>query len=87
MASDVNQRHVPSKPDLEFRFYLVEFGYQCDVLSDGKPIVEVCRDFAFNHPVAAMRERLYQRLVDAVKDWAQEMNQPVLKRLKRRKRA
>lgn len=74
MAADLKVRHVP-KPDLVFRFYLVNFGYQCDVVVGKKPIVEVCRDFAFDHPVAEMREALYQKVVDAVKAWEEEMNQ------------
>lgn len=84
MASDVNQRHVP-RPDLEFRFYLVNHGYQCDVRAEGKLIAEVCRDFIFDHPIAESREALYQMLVDTVKRWADRMNQEPKR--KRRKRA
>ena len=50
------------EPTVQANVVFVEYGYQIDVLIDGKPAFTLCRDFGGNYEIEEMAKYLADRL-------------------------
>ena len=59
-------------PAIALNVYLVSYGYQADVLVDGKEVWSQTRDFAGDHSPAVMRATLLALMVSTVQAFHNE---------------